>query len=65
MGIVAVSHRIRYKTRDSGILLNIAKIRAGVWKLRRFRGRRFRSIAINEAVASENPIDGVVVGRII
>jgi hypothetical protein len=35
MGVVAVSHRIRYKTRDSGILLNIAKIRAGVWSRRR------------------------------
>jgi hypothetical protein len=51
MGVVAVSHCIRYKTRDSGILLNIAKIRAGVWKSRRFRGRRFRSIAINDALS--------------
>jgi hypothetical protein len=45
-----MTQRIRYKTRDSGILLNIANTRVGVWKLRRFRGRRVRSIAINEAL---------------
>jgi glutathione reductase (NADPH) len=50
MGVVAVSHRIRYKTRDSGILLNIAKIRAGVWK------SPIASVGLSEKQAREQGI---------